>query len=214
MGAMLPHGDAQLVQLVDKALADATERSGRGDGGSWLACHPGCTPCCHGVFRISALDAERLRAGLHRLLQENPLRADGVQERALRLASGLRSSFPGDPFTGVLDAEEQGTWDVFSDLPESDGPCPVLDPITGHCTLYGDRPLTCRIFGPPVRNQQGIGVCELCYAGASEAEVLQGEMIFEHQALEDHLDSEMPPGETIIAWALLPGSNEAPEGTT
>ncbi len=56
---MLPSRDAELVQIVDRALARATER-----GGAWLACRPGCTPCCHGVFRISQLDALRLRAGL------------------------------------------------------------------------------------------------------------------------------------------------------
>ena len=55
---MRPAGDMELVQIMDAALADATTRSG-----AWLACRPGCSQCCHGVFRMSMLDAERLREG-------------------------------------------------------------------------------------------------------------------------------------------------------
>ena len=195
-------GDTQLVQIVDRALADATERARRSDGGSWLACHAGCTPCCHGVFRISALDAERLRAALGRLTKTEPPRAAAIERRALALRNQLRPSFPGDATTGSLDPEEGGTWKTFADLPEADAPCPVLDPLTGRCELYEARPLTCRIFGPPVQNGGGIGVCELCYVGASEAELLAGEMHLVHHALEEQLDAELPRGETIIAWAF------------
>ena len=53
----------------------------------------------------------------------------------------------------------------FSD----DDPCPALDPETGTCDLYASRPITCRCFGPPVRCDSGaLGICELCFDGASE----------------------------------------------
>lgn len=201
---MLPDRDSELLKIVDAALVDATERARTPDGGSQLACRPGCTSCCHGIFRISALDAERLCAALDVLERENPSRASAIRARAAELVNTLSSSFPGNPATGVLDAEENSTWDEFADLPEADAPCPVLDPATGRCELYTARPLTCRIFGPPVRNESGIGICELCYVGASEAEVLAGEMYLHHAALEEELDRTLPPGETIIAWALLP----------
>ena len=201
---MLPDRDSELLKIVDAALADATERARTQDGGSRLACRPGCTSCCHGVFRISALDAERLRVALDALEREDPSRASAIRVRAAELVNTLHVSFPGNPVTGVLDAEENSSWDGFADLPEADAPCPVLDPATGRCELYTARPLTCRIFGPPVRNESGIGICELCYVGASEAEVLAGEMHLHHAELEEELDRTLAPGETIIAWALLP----------
>lgn len=199
----LPTRDAELVQIVDAALLDAGSRALRSDGTSWLACGPGCTSCCHGVFRISMLDAERLRAGLHALEARDPERAAAIRTRAMKLAGELRSRYPGDPDTGVLDPEEASTWDEFADLEQADAACPVLDPLTGRCELYAARPLTCRVFGPPVASEGGLGVCELCYAGASTAEILHGEMHLEHQELEDELNREVLQGETVIAWALL-----------
>jgi len=201
---MLPARDGELVQIVDAALADATRRALRADGSSWLACRPGCTHCCHGVFRISTLDAERLRAALRSLERENPDRAEAIHRRALALVEQLRPAFPGDPTSGLLSPEEDSTWDEFADLPEADGACPVLDPATGQCELYTGRPLTCRVFGPPVQNEGGIGLCELCYIGAEESDILHGEMILRHQSLEAELDAQCSPGETLIAWAVLP----------
>ncbi len=204
----LPLRDKELVQIVDAALASATERARTGEGVSWLACRPGCTDCCHGVFRISALDAERLRSAFRTLQQEDPTRAAAIQTRVLSLVGELRSSFPGDPLTGVLDPEEDSTWDDFADLPAANAACPVLDPITGRCELYSARPLTCRLFGPPVENEAGIGICELCYVGAGRADILHGEMSLGHRALEEQLNHEFAPQETIIAWALLPDQKQ------
>ncbi len=198
---MLPARDRELVQIVDRALADATAR-----GGAFLACRPGCTPCCHGVFRISALDAERLRAGFQTLCEQAPERAAALLARARAIRDTLAPEYPGDAASGLLDEEDE-RWEVFADLLEADAPCPVLDPATGRCELYATRPLTCRVFGPPVRNEGGLGVCELCYTGASEAEVLAGEMHLEHGKIEAELDAELAAGgtagETVVAWALL-----------
>lgn len=196
---MLPARDAELIQIVDRALADAAAR-----GGPSLACRPGCTPCCHGVFRISAIDAERLRAGLRMLEEHVPERAEAVRLRARAEVERLGTEFPGDPVTGQL-LEEDERWEQFAELPEA--PCPALDPGSGRCELYNARPLTCRVFGPPVLNQDGLGMCELCYVGASEAEVVAGQMHLEHLSLEAELEQELAArgvsGETVIAWALL-----------
>lgn len=149
------------------------------------------------------LDRERLRAGLEQLAQLDPLRAAAVQDRAKALVATLQAHFPGDSESGVLQSSDE-RWDAFADLPEADAACPALDPATGHCELYATRPLTCRIFGPPVLNEGGIGMCELCYVGASEAAVLHGELFLEHHALEKELTTEFSQSETVIAWALLP----------
>lgn len=207
---MLPARDAELVQIVDAALADATRRALRPDGSSLLACRPGCTPCCHGVFRVSSLDAERLRGALRQLHATDPVRAVAILARARALVSILAADFPGDPTTGLLNPELDGGWDEFADKPEADAACPVLDPATGQCELYTGRPLTCRVFGPPVQNEDGIGMCELCYVGASEAEIFHGEMHLTHHMLEAELNGQDQARETVIAWAVLTGNDVLP----
>ncbi len=86
------------------------------------------------------------------------------------------------PATGILDESEAGQarFDDFA----NDEPCPVLDPETGACDLYAARPMTCRVFGPPVRSEEGLGVCELCYHGASDEEIAACEMEVDPEGLE------------------------------
>jgi Fe-S-cluster containining protein len=198
---VLPSADQQLVQIVDAALADTARRSGE-----WLVCHPGCTQCCIGSFAISQLDAERLRAGFEKLEKDDPERAARVRERVHISVSRIAPDFPGDTQTGILDdsPEEQERFAEFA----NDEPCPVLDPETGTCDLYAARPMTCRIFGPPVRSEDGLGVCELCYHGASDEEIAACEMRLETNALEAELTAQAEGttgqrGNTIVAFALL-----------
>ncbi len=196
-----PARDRELVQIVDDALASAVSRAG-----TWLACRPGCTQCCHGVFAISQLDAARLRAGFAALAALDPARADRIRQRTAASAHRLRHGFPGDPDTGTLGETDQdrALFEAFAD----EEPCPVLDPASGTCDLYASRPLTCRIFGPPVLGEQGLGMCELCYVGASEAEITSGEMHLTHHALEEDLTREAEQtagrgGSTVVAFALV-----------
>ena len=193
---MLPSGDAQLLRIVDAAFADARQRSG-----GWLLCGPGCNQCCTGVFRISALDAERLRAGLRHLEAADPACASRLRERVQTSADRLAASFPGDPGRGVLDdtTEAQEAFAGFADHEI----CPVLNPLTGTCDLYAFRPMTCRTFGPPVRTEDGFGVCELCFAGASPDEVKHAAMELPAPVLEEKLNAETHlSGETIVTFAL------------
>ncbi|HZL66516.1 MAG TPA: YkgJ family cysteine cluster protein, partial [Candidatus Limnocylindrales bacterium] len=161
MRVPLPTGDQKLVQIIDSALADTTRRSGE-----WLVCKPGCTQCCMGAFAINQLDALRLQQGLAELKVIDPDRALHVRNRARASIARLSRDFPGDLATGILDEGE--TADLLFEEFANDEPCPVLDPQTGMCDLYAARPLTCRVFGPPVQSEGGLGVCELCYHGASE----------------------------------------------
>jgi len=162
---MFPQAEDQaLIQIVDSALAEATRRSG-----GWLVCRPGCTQCCIGVFPINQLDALRLRRGLADLERRAPERADRVRERARGAVARLSPDFPGDPVTGLLDEGEEAS-QPFADFANEE-PCPALNPETGNCELYESRPMTCRVFGPPVRSEDGLGVCELCYQGASDEEI-------------------------------------------
>jgi Fe-S-cluster containining protein len=197
---MIPLGDTQLVQIIDAGLAEAARRSGE-----WLVCKPGCTQCCVGVFAIHQLDAARLQQGLEQLTATDPERGGSVRERARRSVGRLTEDFPGDPATGLLDPSEEAEarFEEFA----NDEPCPALDPHTGLCDLYLSRPMTCRVFGPPVRSQQGLGVCELCYHGATEEQVAACEMPVDPEGLEGQLLEEFERssgrhGRTLVAFAL------------
>ena len=192
--------DQKLIQIVDSAVADVTRRSGE-----WLVCRPGCTQCCIGAFSINQLDAFRLRRGLADLAKRSPERAAGIRQRARESVARLSPEFPGDPSSGVLhegeDAEQK-----FADF-ANDEPCPVLDPETGLCELYESRPMTCRVFGPPVRSEDGLGVCELCFQGASDKEIAACEMTPDPDDLESRVLAELEKntgqrGNTIIAFCL------------
>ncbi len=189
-----------MIQIVDSALADAARRSGQ-----WLVCRPGCTQCCIGVFSINQLDVLRLRQGLADLEVLAPERAARVRERAREAVSRLAQEFPGDPATGLL-YEGELAEQRFAQF-ANDEPCPALDPDTGNCELYESRPMTCRTFGPPVRSEEGLGVCELCYHGASDEEIASSEMVPDPDDLESALlqQLERTTGvreETIVAFAL------------
>jgi Fe-S-cluster containining protein len=192
--------DRQLIQIVDSALADVTRKSGK-----WLVCRPGCTQCCVGAFHINQLDAWRLRRGLADLEKRAPERAARVRERAREAVSRLGPEFPGNAVTGVLDEGEESER-RFADF-ANDEPCPALDPETGNCELYESRPMTCRVFGPPIRSEDGLGVCELCFQGASDKEIAACELKADPDDLESALLAEFEKrtgrrGNTIIAFCL------------
>jgi Fe-S-cluster containining protein len=201
----LPSADGKLIQIVDAALADASRRSGE-----WLACRPGCTQCCVGAFAINQLDALRLQRGLGQLERTDPLRAKGIRARARASIQRMSGEFTGDSKTGVLDA---GVLDEGSEAAvhfaefANDEVCPVLDPATGLCDLYDSRPMTCRTFGPPVRADGGLGVCELCFHGATGKQIAACEMVVDPDNLEVKLLSELekaygPRGLTIVAYCV------------
>jgi Fe-S-cluster containining protein len=204
MSCVLPiPRDQQLIQIVDSALADAARRSG-----AWLVCRPGCTQCCMGVFPINQLDALRLRHGLAELDKHEPARAARVRQRVQEAVSHLSRDFPGDPGTGLLDesAQAEARFAEFA----NDEPCPVLDPQAGTCDLYESRPMTCRVFGPPVRSEDGLGACELCYHGATDEEIASCEMKPDPDDLESAIVEELErtagkKGRTIVAFALANG---------
>lgn len=195
-----PSGDQRLIQIVDSALADAARRSGK-----WLLCRPGCTQCCVGAFPINQLDAQRLRKGLADLEVRAPRRAARVRKRAREAVAHLEHEFPGDPATGLL-RQGRAAEERFAGF-ANDEICPALDPVSGNCDLYESRPMTCRVFGPPVQSEGGLGVCELCFQGATDEEIAACEMKPDPDDLEAALLSELEErtqthGNTIVAFAL------------
>lgn len=194
-------GDQKLIQIVDSAFADAARRSG-----DLLVCKKGCTQCCIGVFAINQLDAERLRRGLATLEGRDATKAAAVRSRAMEAWRKLTLDFPGDPATGILDESEQGQqcFDTFAD----EEPCPALNPDDGTCDLYEARPMTCRVFGPPIRSEDGLGACELCYQGVPDNEIGRYEMTPDPDDLESGLVRQVERakgarGNTVVAFCLV-----------
>jgi Fe-S-cluster containining protein len=197
-----PAGDGELVQIMDAAFADAARRAGE-----WLACRPGCTQCCYGAFAINQLDVLRLCEGMAVLREKDPVLAAEVERRAADWVAEYGAGFPGDSKTGLLGEsdEEQGRFVDYANV----AACPALDHATGRCDMYEWRPMTCRVFGPPVRTElpggeSGLGHCELCFAGASAQQIADCEMPVPHEQEQQLVEGLAEAGETIVAYALLP----------
>jgi Fe-S-cluster containining protein len=201
-GMDLPAGDRELVQIVDAALADAARRAG-----AWLVCRPGCTQCCYGAFAINELDAMRLSTGMETLHRQSPSLAADIERRARSWIAEHGAGFPGDFETGRL-GESDADRARFDDYADN-AACPALDPATGRCDVYEWRPMTCRVFGPPIRaaggaeRAEGLGHCELCFAGATTDEIAACEMPVPHELEQELIDQISSKGETVVAFALL-----------
>ena len=186
--------DRALVQIVDQAMAEAARLAG-----PWLLCRPGCTQCCIGAFPITQLDARRLREGMTAL---DDTAAQRIRGRARKWLDEYASGFPGDTAAGILfvDEESEARFEDYA----NDAPCPALDPVTGRCDLYEARPIACRTFGPPARvGSEAIGVCELCFEGATLDEIAACEVEVDPENREGALLEELgAEGMTIVAFAL------------
>jgi Fe-S-cluster containining protein len=187
-----------LFPIIDAALSDAAARSG-----DWLACRPGCHQCCVGVFVVTALDVATLREGL---AAAEPAVAARIRERALASRLRLAADFPGDATSGRLFSEADHE-ELFEDFGNAEV-CPVLDPVTGTCDLYTSRPVQCRTFGPPVRDDEGaLTVCELCFVDAPAEEVARCEMEQSWRGAEEEaIQAAGGDALTIIAFALSGGA--------
>jgi Fe-S-cluster containining protein len=202
----LPARDAELVQIMDASLVEAARRAG-----DLLACRMGCTQCCYGAFAINALDAARLRAGMTELHATSHALAAEIERRAEAWLAAHGPNFPGDIETGLLgacDADRARGGIGFEDF-ANDAACPALDPATGRCDVYPWRPMTCRVFGPPVRAEgedgaEGLGHCEICFIGATPEQVAACEMPVPHELEYELLNEIGSQDETIVAFALLP----------
>jgi Fe-S-cluster containining protein len=191
-----------LLRILDLALASSIQRSG-----PHLACRPGCAQCCHGVFQISALDAHRLREAL--AVAEPSLRSS-IEARIDQARTQLLPFFPGNPETGVLSADDQAV-ELFEEWAHAN-PCPILNPATQTCDLYAARPILCRTFGPPIRNdpanlEAGLSICELCFTGATEEEIIAAETDSTFRLLQDSEEESYEcthpnEGPTIVAFAF------------
>ncbi len=197
---------SDFIQIIDAAVADAYRR-----GGHHLVCKPGCSQCCIGVFPIAQEDAARLREGLATLEHTDPAQAQRVRTRAADSLARLTPVFPGDSTTGILNEDYESSplfADESQDALGDNEPCPVLDPTTGTCDLYGHRPILCRTFGPPMRTaEDNLATCELCFTDATTEEIAACELdpaipAQENASNEAFNAAHNLHGQTLIAYAL------------
>ncbi len=141
---------------------------------------------------------------MENLRAADPALAAEIERRARAWIDENIAEFPGDAETGLLgnSEAERASFEDFA----NEAACPALDLGTGRCDVYAWRPMTCRVFGPPVRidageeNGEALGHCELCFIGASPAEIAAREMPLPHE-LETKLLNEIgQEGETL--WRL------------
>jgi len=151
---------------------------------------------------LSSLSEFCSSVGIKALRATAPRKAEALVRRATEWIAEYGAEFPGDRATGTLGTsdEEQARFEEFA----NEAACPALDPATGLCDVYEWRPMTCRVFGPPVRMAEGdqLGCCELCFLGASEEEIAGCEMPVPID-LEERLVGETgDKTETIVAYVL------------
>jgi Fe-S-cluster containining protein len=126
-----------------------------------LQCGAGCSLCCHGLFEIGSGDVPVIAEGLEKL---HPARRKKIIRRALEIVESsnhpnLRECSPGEK-------------EAFFERTQST-PCPNLDEA-GLCMMYEARPLVCRTFGLPLREERKYlgDVCELNFTSATRKEQL------------------------------------------
>jgi Fe-S-cluster containining protein len=141
------------------------------------------------------------------LRREKPDLAAEIERRARTWIGTHGVDFPGDLETGRLGDSDEDR-ERFAEF-ANEAACPALDPATGRCDVYEWRPMTCRVFGPPIQMDGGnggakvLGHCELCFVGATEDEVARCEMPVSDDLEEKLLDEIPEKGETLVAFALL-----------
>ncbi|MFO7813275.1 MAG: YkgJ family cysteine cluster protein [Pelovirga sp.] len=128
----------QLLGGIDDWFAGCIESS-RGQ----VACRPGCSACCRGLFEISLLDAALLQSGFAELAE--PVKEQVLVKARLRVGD-LQQRWPEFQSPYILNRLPNHDW---QNMPEDDlTPCPLLG-ADGNCLVYQSRPLTCRLHGLP-----------------------------------------------------------------
>lgn len=110
-----------------------------------IRCGKGCSGCCRALFDITLLDALYLQQGFAQLSRE--VQAVVFPRAELRVA-GIREQWPEFAQPYLLNHRSEEEWGEL--MPEEDEtPCVLLDEH-GHCLVYENRPMTCRLHGLPL----------------------------------------------------------------
>jgi Fe-S-cluster containining protein len=137
------YGD--LLSSVDRWFARSVAVAGKN-----IACGPGCSSCCRGLFDITLLDAFFLKQGFDTLPAHvrQPILVKAEKRCALLRAVWLDFAPP-----YILNVRPEEEWEEL--MPDEDEtPCPLLGK-DGGCLVYDNRPMTCRLHGIPLVDLSG-----------------------------------------------------------
>ncbi len=110
-----------------------------------IRCGKGCSDCCRALFDITLLDALFLQQGFRKLAPD--VREKVLAEAESRVAA-LQRQWPELAHPYLLNHRSEDEWQEL--MPEGDEtPCLLLD-NDGHCLVYENRPMTCRLHGLPL----------------------------------------------------------------
>ena len=141
-----------LLQRLDRWAAEA---AGRHPG--VVPCRAGCAACCHGPFDVTVADVELIRAAVGEL---PPAERSEVMQRARSLLDRLRATAPDwRPPWDIADLGDE-RFDTMADALARE-PCPLLGD-DGHCRIYENRPMVCRLIGLPMRSPAGRVIENAC----------------------------------------------------
>lgn len=135
----------ELLQEVDRWFSDTLAAHP-----DLIACRPGCSACCRGLFDITVLDALYLQQGVTLLPQEEQQQLRQLAVQRLQALSSICPDYHAPWFLNHLSDQQQETL-----MPEDDPtPCILLS-AAGECRVYHNRPMTCRLHGIPLFDSDG-----------------------------------------------------------
>ncbi|ALA60724.1 YkgJ family cysteine cluster protein [Nitrospira moscoviensis] len=122
-----------------------------------LPCRPGCHRCCIGLFPVTLLDREAIKAGLSSLPSAT---REAIVDTAARQAGMIAAAVPRLAESRCVDQWPDADLDALAEQ-YRDLPCPALQK-DGSCGVYAFRPLACRSMGIPIETDGIVqGACEV-----------------------------------------------------
>jgi Fe-S-cluster containining protein len=132
--------------------------------------------------------------------------SESLGNRVMESVELLSNGYPGDAASGRLTGDDRALDHFFEQ--HAGLPCPVLDPESGLCELYDWRPVSCRLYGPPVLfGREKSPPCRLCFVGVPGVEVERCRMEPDREGLEQEILAGLGVAageywETLIPFAL------------
>ncbi|HDI79085.1 MAG TPA: hypothetical protein ENF54_05540 [Desulfobacteraceae bacterium] len=140
----LLHNYEYLLDDADRKFKTLSQRYKK-----YIRCEMGCSDCCHAVFGLFLIEAVYIKRHFDKLdpqrCKEALLRCNRMDIELKRIEKKIER-FRNDPeMQNYVMAKERIR-------------CPLLDE-NNRCILYPYRPITCRVYGVPVKMGGTIRVC-------------------------------------------------------
>ncbi len=138
----------QLMQIVDNIFDKM-----KNDFQKEVNCDNGCTDCCYALFDLTLIEALYLNSKFQKLDQDLKYRILVEADKADRKTYQIKKK--------LFKSQQQGTTDeeILKTAAREKVRCPLLD--SDKCVLYAHRPLTCRLYGLPLKMGETAVTCSM-----------------------------------------------------